>query len=114
MYEITQIQLSIDNNYLKIQVSEEKVDGKLVITRATDGFYPLQNSFFLLNYAFVFDVKLGQDVWSIISTEIRNSLANTRCQISTDLVTGGKVVDVNGAGFTTLTLETFLTANTGA
>jgi len=114
MYEITQIQLSIDNNYLKIQISEEKVDGKTVITRDTNGFYPLSNTFFLLNYGFVFDVKLGQDVWSIVSTEIRNSQGNTRCQIPTDLVTGGKVVDVNGAGFTTLTLETFLTKNTGA
>lgn len=73
MYEITQIQLSIDNNYLLIVVTDEKNDGKTVITRITNGFYPLTNTFFLLNYAFVFDVKLGQDVWSIVSTEIRNS-----------------------------------------
>ena len=114
MYEVSQIQLIIENNYLKIVVTEEKIDGKTVITRATNGFYPLTNSSFILNYAFVFDVKLGQDVWSIVTTEIRNSLGNTRCQISTDLLSAGKVLDDQGTSFNNLSLIDFLTKNTGA
>ncbi len=114
MYEVSQIQLFIDNNYLKIIVTDEKTVGKTVIQRQTNGFYPLTNCFFLLNYAFVFDVKLGQDVWSIVSTEIKNSLGNTRCQISTDLLSNGKVLDDQGTSFNTLSLIAFLTKNTGA
>jgi len=113
MYEVSQIQLIIVNNYLKIIVTE-LTQGKEVIERRTEGFYPLTNSSFILNYAFVFDVKLGQDVWSIVSTEIRNSLGNTRCQISTDLVLNGKVLDDQGASFNTISLIDFLTKNTGA
>ncbi len=114
MYEVSQIQLIIDNNYLKIIVIEDKIDGKEVTKRQTEGFYPLTNCFFLLNYAFVFDAKAGEDVWSVVSAEIRNSLGNTRCQISTDLLTGGKVLDAEGTSFNTISLITFLTKNTGA
>jgi len=113
MYEVSQIQLIIVNNYLKIIVTE-LTQGKEIIERRTEGFYPLTNSSFILNYAFVFDVKLGQDVWSIVSTEIRNSLGNTRCQISTDLVLNAKVFDAEGNSFTTVSLIDFLTKNTGA
>jgi len=108
MYQRTSIIITIVNNYLQFNVTDEapKVSG--LPTRFTTSYLP-KSSNFSLNYELIEDPKLGT-VWVVNSVEIFHGsrmFTILSSEFANNIVTDGKTP------FNALTFETFLTLNTG-
>ena len=111
MYSITQISITVLNNYLKVQVTQEAPKESKLTPRIMFGMYPKNSSYFVVNTGLYTDSKGGES-WTVLGMDLVNQLSNIRCQISNELIEAEKVTNGKEA-FTLLTLETFLSENTG-
>ena len=108
MYELTTLKLEVANNYIKV-TREETDSARVLPQKTTIGWYGKSASSFRFTYELTTDPKGGQ-VWAIDSVIV--SSGTTQFSINGKDVDNGLVTDGKVA-FTTITLQDFLSLNTG-
>mgnify|MGYP003131529680 CR=1 FL=1 len=109
-FQTNQIDLSLDNNYIKVQITMSDTNDPLN-QRTMLAFYPKKMSSFQMTFKETIDPKSGKTTFGPDSIFLINNQTTSRINIPVELIEASRVSE-GGKAKDVLGITTFLTTNT--